>query len=145
MAGSVGWWKCSLHGRQGFAPANRLLLLSPSQAEALYPPSRQADKPFSALVSPGVRQAPQNIYQIPSVPRQCSSSPAYECMERIYEVPSPAPAPACWSPGPSPHRHKGRGSPSKVSLPVNVFCIHICIYDEVSVSILSSKALLMLL
>uniref|UniRef100_G3WHD8 Cas scaffolding protein family member 4 n=1 Tax=Sarcophilus harrisii TaxID=9305 RepID=G3WHD8_SARHA len=28
---SEGWWKCSLHGRQGLAPANRLHLLTDSQ------------------------------------------------------------------------------------------------------------------
>ncbi|XP_076124304.1 cas scaffolding protein family member 4 [Alosa pseudoharengus] len=113
VAGSIGWWKCSLHGRQGLAPANRLLVLSPSQAEALYSQtSSQADKP-SLLGSSPVRQAPQSIYQVPSVPRNCNSSPAYECMERIYEVPSSAPHPACWSPGPLPLRQEGIGSPTK--------------------------------
>ncbi|KAL2090754.1 hypothetical protein ACEWY4_013017 [Coilia grayii] len=96
VAGSIGWWICSLHGRQGLAPANRLLLLSPAQVEALYP-----DKPCSASASPA-RPIPQNIYQIPTMPRQCSPSPAYECMERIYEVPSSVTLPARWSPGPSP-------------------------------------------
>uniref|UniRef100_A0A8C0EBM6 Cas scaffolding protein family member 4 n=1 Tax=Bubo bubo TaxID=30461 RepID=A0A8C0EBM6_BUBBB len=28
VIGSEGWWKCSLHGRQGLAPANRLQLLT---------------------------------------------------------------------------------------------------------------------
>ena len=27
--GTSGWWLCSLHGRQGVAPANRLQLLPP--------------------------------------------------------------------------------------------------------------------
>ncbi|XP_063072605.1 cas scaffolding protein family member 4 [Engraulis encrasicolus] len=115
VPGSVGWWNCSLHGRQGLAPANRLLLLTPSQVEALYP-----DKPCAGSASgssPGRSMAvTQNIYQIPTVPRQqCSPSPAYECMERIYEVPSSASSssscipsatlPARWSPVP--------GTPSK--------------------------------
>lgn len=111
VVGSIGWWKCSLHGRQGLVPANRLLVLSPSQAKALYPQT-------STLGSP-VRQYSQSIYQVPSVPRPCSTSPAYECMERIYEVPSSAPRLASWSPGPSPLRQDGKGSPSKVNLLVN--------------------------
>uniref|UniRef100_A0A8C8VLU5 Cas scaffold protein family member 4 n=1 Tax=Pelusios castaneus TaxID=367368 RepID=A0A8C8VLU5_9SAUR len=38
---SVGWWKCSLHGRQGLAPANRLHLLADSQAANPGPGHRQ--------------------------------------------------------------------------------------------------------
>lgn len=157
VVGSIGWWKCSLHGHQGLVPANRLLVLSPSQAKALYPQTpSQADKSCSTLGSP-LRQPRQGIYQVPSVPRPCSASPAYECMERIYEVPSSAPRLACWSPGTSPLRHEGKGSPSKVSLLVNTLsyisailhkglrCIVLwsnlcvlsclCTYEKVSVSV----------
>ncbi|XP_041112740.1 cas scaffolding protein family member 4-like [Polyodon spathula] len=95
VAGSEGWWKCSLYGRQGLAPANRLHLLSSSQLDTLSsrgpevgclsfctmenPPS------FPALESSS-RTNQQNIYQIPSVSRP--SGPAYEDMNPVYKVPS---------------------------------------------------------
>ncbi|KAK3512625.1 hypothetical protein QTP70_018638, partial [Hemibagrus guttatus] len=41
VEGSVGWWKCSLNGREGLAPANRLRLLSPS--ESIYQTLRPAE------------------------------------------------------------------------------------------------------
>uniref|UniRef100_A0A3B4CUF3 SH3 domain-containing protein n=1 Tax=Pygocentrus nattereri TaxID=42514 RepID=A0A3B4CUF3_PYGNA len=50
VEGSTGWWKCSLHGKEGLAPANRLMRLSQAEAEAL-----------------GLRS--QSIYQIPKVPQ----------------------------------------------------------------------------
>ncbi|XP_035242628.1 cas scaffolding protein family member 4 isoform X1 [Anguilla anguilla] len=119
VSGSHGWWKCSLHGRQGFAPANRLHLLSPAQAEGLYrgavvgcltlcaekPPSDTAPRCDS----------PQNIYQIPSVPRQIPG-PTYECMDRIYKVPStPQPAPKGPTPTSQMHTQERNPSPCLVS------------------------------
>ncbi|NXN21195.1 CASS4 protein, partial [Nycticryphes semicollaris] len=95
VIGSDGWWKCSLHGRQGLAPANRLQLLAPSQA-VLLPPSTQSDSTESPA-------SQQNIYQVPSVPKPTLSSSTYEKMEgwvtsparvsalpaqRIYQVPA---------------------------------------------------------
>ncbi|NXJ63125.1 CASS4 protein, partial [Rostratula benghalensis] len=95
VIGSDGWWKCSLHGRQGLAPANRLQLLTASQA-VLLPPSTQSDSPESPA-------SQQNIYQVPSVPKPTLSSSTYEKMEgwvtsparvsalpaqRIYQVPA---------------------------------------------------------
>ncbi|KAM6248818.1 cas scaffolding protein family member 4 isoform 2-T2 [Porphyrio hochstetteri] len=95
IIGSEGWWKCSLHGRQGLAPANRLQLLAASQAVPL-PPSTQSD----SAESPGGQQ---NIYQVPSVPKPTVSSSTYEKMEgwvkspakvsalpaqRVYQVPA---------------------------------------------------------
>ncbi|NXF92278.1 CASS4 protein, partial [Eubucco bourcierii] len=73
VIGSEGWWKCSLHGRQGLAPANRLQLLATSQA-VLLPPSTQNDS-----AEPPAAQ--QNIYQVPSIPKPTISSSAYEKME----------------------------------------------------------------
>ncbi|XP_030634170.1 cas scaffolding protein family member 4 [Chanos chanos] len=66
VADGSGWWKCSLHGRQGLAPANRLSLLKPSQTERA--------------------ENSQNIYQIPKVPRPTDMT--NENMDRIYEIPS---------------------------------------------------------
>lgn len=69
MEESVGWWKCSLHGREGLAPANRLKLLSLAETESL-----------------GLRA--QNIYEVPKVPRPLAASPTYEIMDKFYKVPT---------------------------------------------------------
>ncbi|NXP85867.1 CASS4 protein, partial [Passerina amoena] len=76
VAGSQGWWHCSLHGHHGLAPANRLQLLPPS-----------AEPP-----------AAHSIYQVPSVPSVPSvptaPSATYEKMEGwvqpqlVYQVPA---------------------------------------------------------
>ncbi|NXS41322.1 CASS4 protein, partial [Balaeniceps rex] len=80
VIGSEGWWKCSLHGRQGLAPANRLQLLTASQA-VLLPPSTQSD----ATESPAGQQ---NIYQVPSVPKPTVLSSTYEKMEGWVKSPA---------------------------------------------------------
>ncbi|KAJ8259727.1 hypothetical protein GJAV_G00172730 [Gymnothorax javanicus] len=113
VAGSQGWWKCSLHGRQGLAPANRLHLLSPAQAEGLYRGTVVgcltlcAEKPPSET-SPR-SHSPQNIYQIPSVLRQ-DPGPTYERMDLFYKVPTnPQPSPK--GPIPTSQTHTQEGSP----------------------------------
>ncbi|NWI35575.1 CASS4 protein, partial [Picathartes gymnocephalus] len=63
VAGSEGWWRCSLHGHHGLAPANRLQLL---------PPHRER---------PGEPPAAHSIYQVPSVP----SVPKAEVLSATYE------------------------------------------------------------
>uniref|UniRef100_A0A8C0HBK9 Cas scaffolding protein family member 4 n=1 Tax=Chelonoidis abingdonii TaxID=106734 RepID=A0A8C0HBK9_CHEAB len=79
---SEGWWKCSLHGRQGLAPANRLQLLAGSQAGML-PPSSEHDSQELPICQ-------QNIYQVPSAPKSSTLSPTYEWMDSwIKPVPSP--------------------------------------------------------
>ncbi|XP_068006084.1 cas scaffolding protein family member 4 isoform X1 [Melanerpes formicivorus] len=80
VIGSEGWWKCSLHGRQGLAPANRLQLLATSQA-VLLPPSIQSDSAESPA-------GQQNIYQVPSVPKPTVSSSTYEKMEGWVKSPA---------------------------------------------------------
>ncbi|XP_009081039.1 PREDICTED: cas scaffolding protein family member 4 [Acanthisitta chloris] len=79
IIGSEGWWKCSLHGRQGLAPANRLQLLSASPAVLLLPSTRSdpAELPTSQ----------QNIYQVPSGPKNTVSS-TYEKMEGWVKSPA---------------------------------------------------------
>ncbi|NXW49069.1 CASS4 protein, partial [Nyctiprogne leucopyga] len=79
VIGSEGWWKCSLHGRQGLAPANRLQLLATSQA-VLLPPSTRSDSAESPA-------GQQNIYQVPSVPKPTVLSSAYEKMEGWVKSP----------------------------------------------------------
>ncbi|XP_009478745.1 cas scaffolding protein family member 4 isoform X3 [Pelecanus crispus] len=80
VIGSEGWWKCSLHGRQGLAPANRLQLLTASQAVPL-PPATRSD----AAESPAGQQ---NIYQVPSVPKPPVLSSTYEKMEGWVKSPA---------------------------------------------------------
>ncbi|NWU61190.1 CASS4 protein, partial [Pterocles burchelli] len=80
VIGSEGWWKCSLHGRQGLAPANRLQLLATAQAVPL-PPATCS----SAAESPAGQQ---NIYQVPSVPKPPVLSSTYEKMEGWVKSPA---------------------------------------------------------
>uniref|UniRef100_A0A663EMK6 Cas scaffolding protein family member 4 n=1 Tax=Aquila chrysaetos chrysaetos TaxID=223781 RepID=A0A663EMK6_AQUCH len=80
VIGSEGWWKCSLHGRQGLAPANRLQLLAASQA-VLLPPSTRSNSAESPA-------GQQNIYQVPSVPKPTVSSSTYEKMEGWVKSPA---------------------------------------------------------
>lgn len=77
--GLEGWWLCSLHGRQGIAPGNRLKLLigpmfeaqSPAAAAAQSSPQSYQQKAGSGAqglyqIPPSI-QSPQqqNIYQVP--------------------------------------------------------------------------------
>ncbi|NXW70292.1 CASS4 protein, partial [Hirundo rustica] len=79
VPGSQGWWRCSLHGHHGLAPANRLQLLSPGPARS----QRPAEPP-----------AAHNIYQVPSVPsvpsvaKAAVLSAAYEKMEGWVQPPA---------------------------------------------------------
>ncbi|NWR70774.1 CASS4 protein, partial [Centropus unirufus] len=91
IIGSEGWWKCSLHGRQGLAPANRLQLLTASRAVPL-PPSTRSESAESPV-------GQQNIYQVPSVPKPTVSSSTYEKMEGWVKSPakvSTLPAPGIY-------------------------------------------------
>lgn len=75
---------CSLYGRHGLAPANRLQLLPQTGTTAGFL-HHVMEKP--KLTDSKTDDSMQNIYQIPSVPRPSSSS-AYECMDKMYKVPS---------------------------------------------------------
>ncbi|XP_019403710.1 PREDICTED: cas scaffolding protein family member 4 isoform X2 [Crocodylus porosus] len=80
VIGSEGWWKCSLHGRQGLAPANRLQLLAGLQAGMLSP-SCQHDSQELPSNQP-------NIYQVPKAPKSTVSLSVYEQMDS-WVKPSP--------------------------------------------------------
>ncbi|XP_039199197.1 cas scaffolding protein family member 4 isoform X1 [Crotalus tigris] len=76
IVGSEGWWKCSLHGKQGLAPANRLQLLTLSEV-----PSIEQD--FQGL--------PTNhwtTYQVPSVHGTSAPLSVYEKMDGWITPPS---------------------------------------------------------
>ncbi|TRY92601.1 hypothetical protein DNTS_029261 [Danionella cerebrum] len=74
VVGSTGWWKCSLHGRQGLAPANRLAPLLPADSENL---SAEKNYRYNNY---------QNIYQTPkgSLP---DDTAIYEDMNTASKVP----------------------------------------------------------
>ncbi|NWV44603.1 CASS4 protein, partial [Grantiella picta] len=80
VPGSEGWWRCSLHGRHGLAPANRLQLLPAAPASPRPPPARG---------EPTEPPAAHNIYQVPSVP---ALSATYEKMEGWVQSPARASA-----------------------------------------------------
>nr|XP_046237676.1 cas scaffolding protein family member 4 [Scatophagus argus] len=104
VAGTSGWWMCSLYGRHGLAPANRLQLLPQTGTTAgSLSHDTEKTKPTDAKTDNSV----QNIYQIPSVPRP-SSSPAYERMDMIYKVPS-TPLSSSKNPVPSALQHSTEG------------------------------------
>ncbi|XP_072304411.1 enhancer of filamentation 1 [Eucyclogobius newberryi] len=60
--GLEGWWLCSLHGRQGIAPGNRLkLLIGP-----MFETPVQAQGPGAAALYQSPLQSPQQgVYQVP--------------------------------------------------------------------------------
>ncbi|XP_034288941.1 cas scaffolding protein family member 4 isoform X2 [Pantherophis guttatus] len=76
LLGSEGWWKCSLHGKQGLAPANRLQLLTSSQV-----PSIEQD--FQELPT-----NPWTTYQVPSVHGTAAPLAVYEKMDGWINPPS---------------------------------------------------------
>uniref|UniRef100_A0A8D2Q4Z0 Cas scaffolding protein family member 4 n=1 Tax=Varanus komodoensis TaxID=61221 RepID=A0A8D2Q4Z0_VARKO len=78
LLGSEGWWKCSLHGKQGLAPANRLQLLTPFQT------------PSTLLNSQGLPTNPQTIYQVPSAHKLPAPLPIYEKMDGWITPPPPS-------------------------------------------------------
>nr|XP_020473943.1 cas scaffolding protein family member 4 isoform X2 [Monopterus albus] len=104
VAGTSGWWLCSLYGQQGLAPANRLQLL-PHTGTTAHCLSHVTEN--FKLTDTKPDDDMENIYQIPSVPR-LSSSPAYERMDMIYKVPS-TPLSASISPVTSALKHSTEG------------------------------------
>lgn len=49
VEGSVGWWKCSLRGQEGLAPANRLRLLSPPETVYQTPRPSEASPTYEVM------------------------------------------------------------------------------------------------
>ncbi|KAM3839674.1 enhancer of filamentation 1 [Vipera latastei] len=84
--GLEGWWLCSLHGRQGIVPGNRVkLLVGPVQES----PSHQ-DSPNSGPATQSPIQ--QKIYQVPNA-HTSSRDPIYQVPPShlnhgIYQVPT---------------------------------------------------------
>ncbi|XP_066862871.1 enhancer of filamentation 1 isoform X3 [Kogia breviceps] len=84
--GLEGWWLCSLHGRQGIVPGNRVkLLIGPVQET-----SSSQDPPTSGLMHQPFGQ--QKLYQMPTpqgAPRDTiyQVPPSYQ-NQGIYQVPT---------------------------------------------------------
>ncbi|CAL8299073.1 unnamed protein product [Lota lota] len=79
--GLEGWWLCSLHGRQGIAPGNRLkLLIGPlfeAQANPAGGPSGQQPSPAVQGPSAAYQQQGAGVYQVPPSAQQ----------QGVYQVP----------------------------------------------------------
>ncbi|KAG8596145.1 hypothetical protein GDO81_001751 [Engystomops pustulosus] len=111
-----GWWRCSLGGKQGIAPGNRLRLLPETEAqESEYQAPRllAANVVNSNLqnseeklkINKDEQQSPScaEVYQVPPIARLCISPPTSEddiynsprqvevprkCPQEIYDMPS---------------------------------------------------------
>lgn len=90
---SEGWWRCSLHGRRGLAPANRLQVLRETPADRPWPPSPVGLQEALAASPKGTCRAPTLLSPPPP-------SPVYEHMKswvegtasptvQVYELPDP--------------------------------------------------------
>ncbi|NXP42220.1 CASS4 protein, partial [Leiothrix lutea] len=86
VPGSRGWWRCSLHGHHGLAPANRLQLLPPGPAHGQHPTEPPA--------AHNIYQVP-SVPSVPSVPKATVLSATYEKMEGWVHPPA-APAQAVY-------------------------------------------------
>ncbi|XP_035274699.1 breast cancer anti-estrogen resistance protein 1 isoform X2 [Anguilla anguilla] len=80
--GLDGWWLCSLHGRQGIVPGNRLKILVGMYDKQQQPPQQQ-------LLAP-----PQNQLSLPPHSSYSKPSPSsqYTAMHPAFPAPGPAPA-----------------------------------------------------
>ncbi|XP_034400612.1 enhancer of filamentation 1 [Cyclopterus lumpus] len=82
--GLEGWWLCSLHGRQGIAPGNRLKLLIGPMFEAQSPAATAQSPPqSSAYQQKAGSGGAQGIYQVPP----SLQSPQQQSQQSIYQVP----------------------------------------------------------
>ncbi|XP_071757488.2 enhancer of filamentation 1 isoform X1 [Centroberyx gerrardi] len=85
--GLEGWWLCSLHGRQGIAPGNRLKLLIGPMFEAQSPAAAaaagQSPPQSSAYQKPG---SAQGLYQVPQS-LQSPQQQQQQGQQGIYQVP----------------------------------------------------------
>uniref|UniRef100_A0A671WX24 Cas scaffold protein family member 4 n=1 Tax=Sparus aurata TaxID=8175 RepID=A0A671WX24_SPAAU len=68
VAGTSGWWMCSLYGRQGLAPANRLQLL-PQKTGPIVEAQQKIFSEYSTLLNPN---KPEWIYDVPVGPEKQS-------------------------------------------------------------------------
>nr|XP_057910939.1 cas scaffolding protein family member 4 [Doryrhamphus excisus]XP_057910940.1 cas scaffolding protein family member 4 [Doryrhamphus excisus]XP_057910941.1 cas scaffolding protein family member 4 [Doryrhamphus excisus] len=78
LADTSGWWMCSLYGKRGLAPANRLQLIPVIESTA---GSRSHYTDKNKFCNPESDDSVLNIYQIPSLPPNGQ-------INTIYKIPS---------------------------------------------------------
>ncbi|XP_029976709.1 enhancer of filamentation 1 [Salarias fasciatus] len=87
--GLEGWWLCSLHGRQGIAPGNRLkLLIGPMfEAQSSAPAAAASPPPPQAFQLKAGGSGAQGLYQVP--PQQQGQQSIYQVPpgQEVYQVP----------------------------------------------------------
>ncbi|XP_039977729.1 enhancer of filamentation 1 [Xiphias gladius] len=81
--GLEGWWLCSLHGRQGIAPGNRLKLLIGPMFDAQSPASAAAAQSPPQSYQQKAGSGSQGLYQVPP----SLQSPQQQGQQSIYQVP----------------------------------------------------------
>ncbi|XP_042632222.1 enhancer of filamentation 1-like isoform X1 [Cyprinus carpio] len=104
--GLEGWWLCSLHGRQGIAPGNRLKLLIGPMFEGQRPASPSPPQGHALQQRP---LTPQSMYQVPPSHQSPQGQGIYQIppSKDVYQVPQRSALTA-------------DGTPSKVVTPVRV-------------------------
>ncbi|XP_064415587.1 breast cancer anti-estrogen resistance protein 1-like isoform X2 [Latimeria chalumnae] len=86
--GLEGWWLCSLHGRQGIVPGNRLRVLEGASLFTLCTAAPRAKEPGAAAA----RQA--DVYQVPKAAKPDAVDCLYQApvsvveAEGVYQVPA---------------------------------------------------------
>ncbi|KAL0961968.1 hypothetical protein UPYG_G00334000 [Umbra pygmaea] len=107
--GLEGWWLCSLHGRQGIAPGNRLKLLIGPMFDT-QSPAAQSSPTGSAYQQKSVSGGSQGLYQVPP----SLHSPG---QQGIYQVP---PGQDVYQVPPQRNVLAADNTPSKVVTPIRV-------------------------
>ncbi|XP_026088018.1 enhancer of filamentation 1-like [Carassius auratus] len=84
--GLEGWWLCSLHGRQGIAPGNRLKLLIGPMFEGQTPASPSPPQGHALQQRP---LTPQGVYQVPPSHQSPQGQGIYQIppSKDVYQVP----------------------------------------------------------
>ncbi|XP_041932223.1 enhancer of filamentation 1 [Alosa sapidissima] len=92
--GLEGWWLCSLHGRQGIAPGNRLKLLIGPMFESQSPsplPQSPVQSPVVAAAGYGPKPLPSShgLYQVPAAHQGAHLQGIYQVppAQDVYQVP----------------------------------------------------------
>ncbi|XP_065140868.1 enhancer of filamentation 1 isoform X1 [Paramisgurnus dabryanus] len=84
--GLEGWWLCSLHGRQGIAPGNRLKLLIGPMFDGQSPASPSPPQGHALQQRP---LTPQGVYQVPPSHQSPQGQGIYQIppSKDVYQVP----------------------------------------------------------
>ncbi|XP_072226503.1 enhancer of filamentation 1 [Leuresthes tenuis] len=112
--GLEGWWLCSLHGRQGIAPGNRLKLLIGPMFEAQSSAAAATQSPPQSYQQKGGSGA-QGLYQVP--PQQQQSIYQVPPGQDVYQVP---PGQDVYQVPPTRSSLAAETTPSKVVTPTRV-------------------------